>query len=87
MFMDAHNILLIGYGNMGKNHFRVLNENTAVKIAGVVDPFINKSEWKNASIPVYSELKEVPTESYDAAIIASSTETHFQLAQSRPHVT
>jgi UDP-N-acetylglucosamine 3-dehydrogenase len=79
--MAAHKILLFGLGNMGKNHFRVINESPEADIIGIVDPFLKADSIKGLQIPVYSKLSEVKENSFDAAVIASSTETHFDVAK------
>ena len=49
--MNEHRkIVLIGFGRMGRNHFRVLNEHPLVNLVAVVDPFILKPE-NHALIP------------------------------------
>lgn len=83
MLMAAlkHKVALIGLGNMGKNHYRVLKSNPSFEVVAVVDP--NKDSLSGLEnppeyFPTHKELKNLKL---DAAIIASATETHFEIAK------
>lgn len=71
--MKKLKVTLFGFGNMGKNHARVLREHPGIELLGVIDPKMDgqpgfsadwKPEWVDAS---------------DAFVVASGTETHHAL--------
>jgi UDP-N-acetylglucosamine 3-dehydrogenase len=80
MFMAVRKILVLGFGNMGKNHVRVLSENPDVEVVGVVDPMARPEQMKSG-LKLFKEISEVPLASFEAAVVATSTETHFAVAQ------
>jgi UDP-N-acetylglucosamine 3-dehydrogenase len=83
--MNEHRkIVLIGFGRMGRNHFRVLNEHPLVNLVAVVDPFILKPE-NHALIPdsvkALTSLDQLHNLVFDALVIATPTQTHFEIAK------
>jgi UDP-N-acetylglucosamine 3-dehydrogenase len=72
-------ILLIGAGKMGSNHLRVLSAEKNLQIAGVVEPFLKPG--LPAGVKLYTSLSQVDPNSFDAALIATPTETHFEVAK------
>ena len=81
--MDKKNILLIGYGNMGKIHKRVIEDNQSTLLSGVVDLDIEKLNLLNSETRLYSNLNEVDFKSnlYDGAIISSNTSSHYEISK------
>jgi UDP-3-O-[3-hydroxymyristoyl] N-acetylglucosamine deacetylase len=70
------NVVLIGYGKMGQNHFKEIQNNKLFHLIGIIDPMLpDKNIYKIHSI---SDAKEMGAE---AAIIASSTKTHYLLTK------
>tara|TARA_B100000902_G_scaffold392909_1_gene446112 strand:- start:1045 stop:1983 length:939 start_codon:yes stop_codon:yes gene_type:complete len=81
--MKKLNILLVGYGNMGKIHKRVIDNNNEVKLVGIVDrKFDTKLTTKNG-IKHYKNINNVNfhDEKIDAVIISSTTSSHYELAK------
>jgi len=77
------NIAVIGAGNMGKNHLRILSQISGVKIQAVADinttlgPLLAKKYGSN----FYKDYKEVlKNESIDAVSICVPTTYHFEVA-------
>ncbi len=67
---------------MGKNHFRLLRELPEFELTGVVEPSLTLQRERLADFPaVYASLDEVPTESYEAAVLATPIPTHFELGR------
>ena len=81
--MDKKNILLIGYGNMGKIHKRVIEDNQSTLLSGVVDLDIEKLNLLNSETRLYSNLNEVDFKSnlHDGAIISSNTSSHYEISK------
>ena len=73
-------ILLIGMGRMGSNHLRVLLAEKNIQFVGVVEP-LPKNDIPDG-VKVFSKLSEVDPSLYDAAIVATPTETHYEVAKS-----
>ena len=72
-------ILLIGAGKMGSNHLRVLSAEKNLLVAGVVEPFLKPD--LPAGVKLYTSLSQVDPNSFDAALIATPTETHFEVSK------
>lgn len=71
--------VLVGMGRMGRNHLRVLRESPRFELCAVVDPS-PKVDAAAIGVPVYRALADVPPTSFDCAIIATATATHFEVA-------
>jgi hypothetical protein len=84
MHSSRPRFLLIGAGKFGSQHLRVL-QNLEKKRLLTIKGIIVKTEKsrkvlsKKISIPVYTEISDDLLDSVDAAIIATSAETHFEL--------
>src|SRR4051794_41125810 len=72
-------VLLLGAGRMGSNHLRVLSAEKALHLVGVVEP--NLKIDLPEGIRRFPSVAEVDPASFDAAIIATPTETHFDVAK------
>ncbi len=72
-------ILLVGAGKMGSNHLRVLSAEKNLQIAGVVEPFLKPD--LPVGVKLYTSISQVDPNSFDAALIATPTETHFEVAK------
>lgn len=74
-------VALIGLGKMGRNHLRVLREHGGFSVGAVVDPNPDFEKIIPSGITYYrsvTDLLKSPPE-IDAIVIASSTNTHFEL--------
>lgn len=75
---DMLKIALLGIGNMGKNHLRVLSMLKGVEISSIFD--VNESELKKLSaqynVP-YSLKMDEAIEGVDGVFIVTTTSTHF----------
>ena len=83
--MSSKKIAVIGYGNWGKNHARVLNELNC--LSGIYD---EKYKNQNNDIPknykVFKNYEDL-IENSDAAIISTPAVTHFEIAMNIvPHL-
>lgn len=66
------NILIIGYGSIGKRHFNILSDEKDVKLIDIV------SKQNIPNINTYKKLKDVNLNKYQYIIIASETKKHFK---------
>jgi UDP-N-acetylglucosamine 3-dehydrogenase len=71
-------VALVGLGRMGKNHLRVLQNSQHVKLVGVADVFA--ADPKLPNVPFAKDLREVQNWKPDLVVIATPTETHFEVA-------
>ncbi|SDZ40988.1 Predicted dehydrogenase [Amycolatopsis xylanica] len=77
----THRIALIGTGNMGSLHARVLSQNERVDLVRVIDPREEAGKacaerFDTKWTPEIGSLSDV-----DAVVLASATEVHHELAQ------
>lgn len=75
---------IIGVGNMGRNHLRLLSRmQDRVKITAIVDPVIYSGTlpvWmNNGNVRVFRDLQSVDFSMFDAAVIAAPTVAHYSL--------
>jgi predicted dehydrogenase len=77
----THRIALVGTGNMGSLHARVLAANERVDLVRVIDP----REEAGKAVAERYETKWTPElgslSDVDAVVLASATEVHYDLAQ------
>lgn len=71
--------LLVGMGQMGRHHFRVLSEDARFELIGVVDPVL--AQLPRVDVPLYRQLAETSSFDYDLAVVAAPTELHFELVK------
>lgn len=80
--MAQPRIALFGAGSMGRNHARIISASPSAELAFVVDPFETNgravadsagAEWKPDAQDVLGNV--------DAAVIAASTEYHYDIAK------
>lgn len=81
--MSPLNILLIGLGNMGKIHKRVIENNSQTSLFGIVDTSFKKKHEKINGVEYFNEVKLVNLDEglIDAVIISSTTRTHYKIAE------
>jgi predicted dehydrogenase len=77
----SHRIALVGAGNMGTLHARVLSGNDRVHLTRIIDPREDvgravAERFETTWSPELGSLSDV-----DAVVLASATEVHHQLAQ------
>jgi predicted dehydrogenase len=95
--MKPLSVLLVGAGHLGKIHLKLLHEHatengaTPIQCVGIVDPCPTTREALGAQweLPTFASLDACHL-SFDAAIVATPTKTHFetarQLLQRRKHL-
>lgn len=83
--MKNVSLLLVGAGGYGENYCRELFENTPAgsSLVAVVDPYVDKSPWKEEivrrQIPIFRTLEEFYAQGreVDLVVIASPIHTHY----------
>ena len=81
--MSLLNILLIGLGNMGKIHKRVIENNDDTNLFGIVDTSFKKKHETINGVEYFNELQLVNLDDglIDAVVISSTTSTHYEIAE------
>tara|TARA_B100002019_G_scaffold262321_1_gene249647 strand:- start:121 stop:1062 length:942 start_codon:yes stop_codon:yes gene_type:complete len=81
--MSPLNILLIGLGNMGKIHKRVIENNSQTNLFGIVDTSFKKKHEKINGVEYFNEIQLVNLDDglIDAVVISSTTRTHYKIAK------
>ena len=69
-------VVLVGAGRMGRNHVRVLSEAPGFDLVAVVDPVAKLGP----DVTVIRSMADLANVEFDAAVIATPTATHHQLA-------
>lgn len=77
--MQVIRVVLFGMGNMGRNHFRVLQEDARFQLEAVVDPVLET--LPDASIPLLRNVDEALALDWDLAVVAAPTELHYALVK------
>lgn len=72
-------IVLIGAGLIGQRHGREVLTSDETELVGIVDPHCEAQDWP---VPVWDTPDKVPADTADAAIIATPTGTHLDIALS-----
>ncbi len=75
-------LAVIGAGHMGKYHINICSLLQEVELVAVVDKDINKLKeiQERYEVPVYTDYGEISGKA-EAAIVATPTSTHFQIAK------
>ena len=81
--MKNLNILLIGLGNMGKIHKRIIENTKNVSLVGILDSSFPKEVSINNKIKRYNKFSQInfEDEKIDGVVISSTTATHYDLAK------
>ncbi len=81
--MNNLNILLIGLGNMGKVHKRIIENSRNVSLVGILDNSFNENLSVNNKIKRYNKLNQInfENEKIDGVVISSTTASHYALAK------
>ena len=75
-------IAVVGAGSWGKNHIRTLAELGC--LGGVIDPDKNKLDElsiKYKGVKLYSDLKDAFKFNFDGFIVATPSETHYEIGK------
>lgn len=74
-------VALIGYGRMGRNHYRVLREDSRFELVALIEPNSNQvPEELVKHTNVLKSIQDLDKRSIDAIVIATATETHYDVA-------
>jgi len=81
--MNPLNILLIGLGNMGKIHKRVIENNSETNLYGIVDTSFEHEHEIINGVEYFNQLKLVNLDEglIDGVVISSTTSTHYEVAE------
>lgn len=80
--MKQINVALIGLGNMGRNHLRVLQDSPHFAVKAVVEPHRPPENSSNeGSVRYLSSVEDLDPQQLDAVVVATPTQTHYQLAK------
>ena len=81
--MKKLNFLLIGLGQMGKIHQRVLNENSNTNLVVIVDSSFSKEHENIDGVDHFNKIDNVDFDKndIDAVIISTTTDTHYEIAK------
>lgn len=71
-------VALVGFGNMGQHHYRVLRMRKDVEVVGIVDPRAHSLQHA-VDVQVMARIEDLSR--VDAAVIASPTTTHKPIAE------
>lgn len=79
--MTPLRIAVIGAGNLGKIHARLLAENPSAQLVAIADPSpaAQSNILSQVSVPVVSDFRSV-MDQIDAAVVATPTRFHFEVA-------
>jgi len=74
-------IAVIGAGNLGKIHARLLAQNPAAQLVAIADPSptAQSNILEQVSVPVVSDFHSI-VDDIDAAVVATPTRFHFEVA-------
>ena len=70
---------IIGFGQMGKNHARVLQQMDVTTLIVIVDPELSKSHDMWNSIPVISDVSELEGFEIDYCVVSAPTSLHSEI--------
>lgn len=81
--MKDINILLIGLGNMGKVHKRIIENTKNVSLVGILDSSFNDNLSTENKVKHYKKFNQInfDTEKIDGVVISSTTASHYALAK------
>jgi myo-inositol 2-dehydrogenase/D-chiro-inositol 1-dehydrogenase len=72
-------IAVVGAGGMGRFHIRTMMDMGGVEVAAVADPFPHP-DLAGFDVPISTDPMAVASEGWDGVIVASTDETHAELA-------
>jgi len=73
-------VIVVGVGGFGKNHVRVLAE--LGSLGGLCDVDLEKASayGRLYNVPYYTDISDIPEDTYDGAIVSTPTSTHKEVA-------
>lgn len=79
--MNPLRIAVIGAGNLGKIHARLLAQNPAVQLVAIADPSpkAQSNILEHVAVPVVGDFRSIIND-IDAAVVATPTRFHFEVA-------
>jgi UDP-N-acetylglucosamine 3-dehydrogenase len=77
--MQLIRVVLFGMGNMGRNHFRVLQSDPRYQLEAVVDPILDV--LPDPAVPLLRTVEEALSLSWDLAVVAAPTELHYVIVK------
>ena len=77
--MEALRTAVVGAGNMGRNHVRILSAMSDIELVAVVDPDDARALTTAPSVVHVSSVSDLPA--VDAAIVATPTQSHAAVAR------
>ena len=76
------NLLLVGYGKIGKIHAKSIIESESAKLSGIVDPNLDNKLKNTNNVKIYNDISEVKLDKQiDGVIISSTTHSHYSIAK------
>ena len=75
---DTLRVGVIGLGQMGRNHARVVTEVDGIELAGVADPMGDPTGAARGA-PVFDDPRALIDHGIDAAVVAAPTSDHFDV--------
>jgi UDP-N-acetylglucosamine 3-dehydrogenase len=75
----AFKIVLVGLGRMGRNHFRILKDTPGLELVAAVDATAAPPP-DLGSVQFHRSLDDLAKVTFDAAVIATPTATHHEVA-------
>jgi UDP-N-acetylglucosamine 3-dehydrogenase len=70
---------IVGFGQMGRNHARVLQQMEAATLVVIVDPELSKFSESWNSIPVVSDVSELQSFDIDYCVVSVPTSLHSEI--------
>ena len=74
-------LALIGNGYWGKNYFRLLEQDDFFNLKFVVDNSFNNDKYTQNSTTYLNNLDQLINESFDCAIVATPSTTHYEIVK------
>jgi UDP-N-acetylglucosamine 3-dehydrogenase len=72
---------LVGLGNMGKYHLQSLQQDEHFKVVAAVDPDDARLAPVRETAQVFKDYKELADQDLDCVVVATPTQTHYQIAK------
>ena len=71
---------LVGYGKMGRNHYRVISENPKFVPVAIIDPAFTESYFPGTShIRTATSIDVLESVDWDCVVVAAPTQHHYEL--------
>ena len=76
---NSMKVAIIGFGSMGRNHYRVLSEMDDVEVVAIVE---DDDRQRTPQGPERVSIQHLPNFDLDYAVIATPTRTHLEICKS-----